>query len=192
MFEKLPPAAQDPLMHALEIVQSDPSPDKVDLSVGVYKDGDGRSTILDTVKRAEAWLLAAQDDKSYLSSAGNPDFIAEVHRLLLGDDAGWADRSAIVQTVGGSGALRIAGELVRQCNPAATVWIPDPSWANHHPIMQAAGLATRTYPYYDLTANSLDFATLTEALRGTAAGDVVILHGCCHNPSGADLTGAQW
>ncbi|MEO6041687.1 MAG: amino acid aminotransferase [Croceibacterium sp.] len=190
MFDTLPPVHQDPLMHALEIVQRDTRPDKVDLGVGVYMDDCGRSRVLPSIKTAEAWLAANQQSKGYLSSAGNPEFLSLIQPLLLGGSANLP--VATVQTVGGSGALSVAGKLIALSHPDATIWVPDPSWANHHPIMQGAGVKTTSYPYYDLTKHAIDFGAMLAALDTAAPRDVVILHGCCHNPSGADLTIEQW
>jgi aspartate aminotransferase len=191
MFEQLPPAGQDPLMQALELVRRDRDPDKVDLSIGVYMDDSGRSIVLPSVKRAEERLLATQPSKSYLSSAGNPAFVAAIEPLLFGE--GPPRRNlAMIQTVGGSGALRVAAELIRQARGAATIWIPDPTWANHAALAEAGGLTVRRYPYYDLATNRLTFDAMIATLAEAGEGDVVILQACCHNPSGADLDLEQW
>lgn len=191
MFEKLEQAAQDPLMAALEIVQRDSAPDKVDLSIGIYKDAGGRSAVLQSVKASENWLVETQESKSYLSSLGNTDFLRCAAELTFGDSAD-SSRVAGAQTVGGSGALRIGAELIRCAKADARVWISDPSWANHVPIMSNAGLMVEAYPYYDRAGHTFDFDGMMQAMSRTRSKDIVILHGCCHNPSGADLTFSQW
>jgi len=193
LFRELPAARPDPILSLAATFDADADPRKIDLGIGVYKDGDGRSTVLASVKRAEQWLLGHQESKAYLSSAGALDFNAALQKLLFGaHPAVAASRVATAQTVGGSGALRVASELIRQCRPTATVWVPRPSWANHIPILRASGLSYREYGYYDRAAAKLTFDTLLGDLQGVAPADIVLIHGCCHNPSGADLSAEQW
>lgn len=194
MFRELPPAQPDPILSLNAAFDADSDPRKVDLGIGVYKDESGRSTVLACVKSAEAWLIQHQCTKAYLSSAGAPEFNEEMQKLLLGEQGAALThgRAQFMQAPGGSGALRVVAELIRRCRPAAVVWVPRPSWANHVPILRAAGLAIREYGYYDRDESRLTFDTMLADLRGAAAGDVVLIHGCCHNPSGADLSADQW
>lgn len=194
MFRDLPPPQPDPILSLSTAFERDPDPRRIDLGIGVYKDEAGRSTVLDSVKRAEGWLLENQATKAYLSSAGAPEFNHAIGRLLFGTEGTVAGGKHVrcLQTPGGSGALRVIAELLRRFRPTATVWIPQPTWANHGPILKAAGVAVREYAYYDRYTARLEFDTMLGTLRAAARGDVVLVHGCCHNPSGADLNPDQW
>lgn len=194
IFDKLPDAPGDPLLAALAAFRADTNPRKVDLGVGVYRDEAGQTPVLECVKSCERWLAAHQDTKAYLSPAGEPAFNTAMQNLVLGadHDATQQSRAFTVQTVGGSGALRSAAELIRRGNPDATVWLPDPTWANHGPLIGSAGLKCRPYAYYDRSANGVNEDAMLRALGDVKAGDAVVIHGCCHNPTGADLTSEQW
>lgn len=190
----LPAVDPDPILDLAMVFERDPSPAKVDLGIGVYRDESGRSTVLPSVKQAERRLLEEQQTKAYLSPQGEPAFNAAIQALLFGaaGKAGADAQIRTVQTPGGSGALRIAAELIRRCNAGATVWVPRPTWANHAPILRAAGLLVREYRYYDPASGALLHEATLDDLRALRAGDVVLVQACCHNPTGADLDAAQW
>jgi aspartate aminotransferase len=194
LFDQLPAIVPDPILGSSALFRADRSPHKVDLGIGVYRDEAGRAAVLESVKRAEQWLVTHQGSKSYLSSAGEPRFNAAVEQLLWGESclAGVAGRVRTIQTPGGSGALRVVGEFIRRCKERATVWIPNPTWTNHIQIMRVAGLEIRHYPYYDRASGRLRYEAMISEFASVRSGEVVLLHGCCHNPAGADLDAAQW
>ncbi len=191
MFETLSPAAPDGILMLMSLYRDDPRAEKLDLGVGVYKDASGKTPVMHAMRKAERRLHETQATKSYLGLAGDTVFNELMIGLVMGDKA---DRSRLraAQTPGGTGALRALADLIRLSRPDATVWVPDPTWPNHVPIVHAAGLKTRTYPYFDTATGSVNFDAMIAALETLPAGDVVLLHGCCHNPTGADLTPAQW
>ncbi|RUU64857.1 aspartate/tyrosine/aromatic aminotransferase [Mesorhizobium sp. M2C.T.Ca.TU.009.01.2.1] len=191
MFETLQPAPADKILALIGLYRNDPRPGKVDLGVGVYKDIDGRTPVMRAVREAEKRLLASQDTKTYLGLAGDTGFNAAMIKLAFGDKA---DHSRIraAQAPGGSGALRLVAELLQRTRAGATVWLSDPTWPNHPPVMRAAGLKVRDYPYFDAASGAVRFDEMLAALRTANSGDVVLLHGCCHNPTGANLDAAQW
>jgi aspartate aminotransferase len=190
-LDQLPPLAADPILSGVAAFERDSGAGKVDLGIGVYRDEDGRSGVLVSVKRAEQLLVREQASKAYLSSAGNRLFNDAIQTLLFGPIVP-AEHVRTVQTPGASGALRIAAEFIHRCNPGATTWVPAPTWANHEAIAKAGGLKVRRYRYYDTAAHRLTFNELLADLDAVQAGDVVLVQGCCHNPSGADLDVAQW
>ncbi|GGY70148.1 amino acid aminotransferase [Marinobacter zhanjiangensis] len=194
MFETLKPLPQDPILQLMQTFRDDPRPDKVDLGIGVYKDDAGNTPIMAAVHEAERRLLAGETTKSYVGPAGSAGFNEAMARLILGDDSSLigCQRTSVVQTPGGCGALRMAAEFLRLCNPDTTVWVSTPTWANHLPLLGGAGLTIREYPYLNRDTLQVDFASMLESLERAKAGDVVLLHGCCHNPSGADLSFEQW
>ncbi|MBZ9759624.1 aspartate/tyrosine/aromatic aminotransferase [Mesorhizobium sp. CA8] len=191
MFETLQPAPADKILALIGLYRNDPRPGKVDLGVGVYKDIDGRTPVMRAVREAEKRLLASQDTKTYLGLAGDTTFNMAMIKLAFGDKA---DHSRIraAQAPGGSGALRLVAELLQRTRPGATVWLSDPTWPNHLPVMRAAGLQVRDYPYFDAASGAVRFDEMLAALKTANSGDVVLLHGCCHNPTGANLDIAQW
>ena len=191
MFEALQPAPADKILALIGLYRADTRPGKVDLGVGVYKDRDGRTPVMRAVREAEKRLLASQDTKTYLGLAGDTGFNAAMIKLAFG---GKADLSRIraAQAPGGSGALRLVAELLQRSRTGATVWLSDPTWPNHLPVMRAAGLQVREYPYFDAASGTVRFDDMLAALRTAKGGDVVLLHGCCHNPTGANLEAAQW
>lgn len=191
MFETLQPAPPDKILALIGAFRDDPRAEKVDLGVGVYKDPQGRTPVMRAIRAAEKRLFDEQSSKAYLGLAGDAGFNAAMIRLAFGADADTA-RLRAAQAPGGSGALRLVAELLRRARPDATVWISDPSWPNHVPLIGSAGLKTAAYPYFDAATGSVRFGAMMEALRGARAGDVVLLHGCCHNPTGANLTPAEW
>ena len=194
MFQSITPAPPDPILGLTEAFKADPNPNKINLGVGVYKDADGKTLVLDSVKEAEKRLLAAEDTKNYLPMNGPAEYGAAVQELLFG--AGHeiisGKRAATAQTPGGTGALRVAGDYLTRSHAGATLWLSEPTWANHPQIFKAAGVATKTYPYFDAATNSLDIAAMLDGLKQIPAGDVVLLHTRCHNPTGVDPTTAQW
>ena len=194
MFQSLQPLPPDPILGLSAAYRADTNPSKVDLGVGVYKDANGRTPVMRAVKRAEEVLVASQDSKAYVAPTGAAGYNEIVASLLLGNTLkqSLADRRVTVQTPGGCGGLRIAAEFIRQANPDATVWVSDPTWANHIPLLGSAGLQFKQYPYYDYDTHVVKFDEMLECLSKVPKGDLVLLHGCCHNPSGADLTIEQW
>ena len=194
MLDALQPAPPDAILGLSEAFRGDPRPEKINLAVGVYKNQEGDTPVLEAVKEAERRLLDAETTKAYLPIDGPPALGRRVRSMLFGEGDERVDggRAATSATPGGTGGLRVAGDFVKQNLPGATVWLSDPTWANHHGIFRAAGLPTSTYRWYDASTRGLDFGGALEALEEVPAGDVVVLHGCCHNPTGADPTPEQW
>lgn len=194
MLDRLPALPPDPILGVMIAYANDPNPAKVDLGAGVYKDEEGRTPVLAAVAEAQRRIVARETTKSYVAPPGDRAFLSGVPRLLFGADHPvlTEGRLAAVQAPGGCGALRLAGELVQRAAPGATLWAPDPTWANHVPLLGDAGLQIAQYPYYDHAAHRVDFDALTANLRQRGPGELVLLHGCCHNPCGADLTPGQW
>ena len=191
MFETLQPAPADKILALIGLYRADPRPDKVDLGVGVYKDRDGKTPVMRAVREAEKRLLNSQDTKTYLGLAGDTGFNTAMARLAFGDAVDFS-RVRAAQAPGGSGALRLVAELLKRTRADATIWLSDPTWPNHMPVMRAAGLQIREYPYFDAATGAVRFDDMLAALRTANAGDVALLHGCCHNPTGANLDAAQW
>jgi len=194
LFQQLVPLHEDAILGLMAKFRADGSPDKVDLGVGVFRDLSGNTPVLESVRRAERSVLAAQTTKSYVAPAGRAEFNDAVCELVLGAAhvAVAANRVGVVQAPGGCGALRLGAELIKAARPAAIVHLSDPTWGNHAPLLGNCGLALASYPYYDAAAHRLRFASMLETLERAAPGDVVLLHACCHNPTGADLDLAQW
>jgi aspartate aminotransferase len=194
MFEHLKALPADPILGLNQTFQQDSNTDKINLSVGVYQNAQGMTPIFAAVKKAEKELLELQKTKSYAPQAGDPAFIEHSAKLLLGIDLiqTLGDKVATVMTPGGCGALRMGAELLVSSKPDAVVWVSDPTWANHYPLLESAGLTLKNYAYYNAETRSVDFSAMMEALGNIPQGDVVLLHGCCHNPTGADITPAQW
>ncbi|MEO7409849.1 MAG: aromatic amino acid transaminase [Sphingomicrobium sp.] len=187
----LPDVEPDGLIALIGLVEADPRADKIDVGVGVFRDGEGRTPILKVTKEAEQRLLDTQETKAYLGGRGDKKFAQLLGPILLGEHAG---DSAIdgVQTPGGCGALRLGFQLLAQINPEARVLNGTPTWPNHAPIVHGVGLETIDYPYYERGQSVIRFDAMMDAIRGARAGDIVLLHGCCHNPTGADLDPDQW
>ena len=181
----------DSLLQLIALCNADPRPEKIDVGVGVFRDGVGRTPILPVIKDAERILLETQETKSYLGSAGDKRFAELIRPILLGDLAD-DNKIAGVQTPGGCGALRLGFELIATVNPQARVHVGTPTWPNHPPIIRAVGLQIVEYPYYDRDNSAVLFDSMMGALENARAGDVVLLHGCCHNPTGADLGTDEW
>jgi len=187
----LPPVESDSLLQLIALCNADPRPEKIDVGVGVFRDGVGRTPILPVIKDAERILLETQETKSYLGSAGDKRFAELIRPILLGDLAD-DNKIAGVQTPGGCGALRLGFELIATVNPQARVHVGTPTWPNHPPIIRAVGLQIVEYPYYDRENSTVLFDSMMGALENARSGDVVLLHGCCHNPTGADLSADEW
>ncbi|MBN1810666.1 MAG: aspartate/tyrosine/aromatic aminotransferase [Anaerolineae bacterium] len=194
MFETLEKAPPDAIFGLKEAYKKDSNPNKVDLTIGVYQDDAGTTPIFRTVKLAEARLLEEETDKSYLSIDGSPEYAAAVQELVFGagHEVIASKRAATAQTPGGTAALRVGAEFIKRIKPDARIWLSDPTWPNHPQIFGAAGLIIEQYPYFDSTANGLAFDEMLATLEQIPEGDVVLLHGCCHNPTGADPTPEQW
>ncbi len=194
MFETLKPLPPDAILGIMTLFRADQDPGKIDLSVGVYQDEQGRTPVLASVKKAEQMVIDAQQSKTYVAIAGNASFNSGAEDLLYGKDHAVrkAGRVATVQTPGGSGGLSVAGHLLARAKPGARVYLSDPSWPNHFPLLKLSGLQLENYPYYDYAKHRVDFEAMTAKLDQAAAGEIVLLHGCCHNPSGADLSKDQW
>ena len=187
----LPPVVSDSLLQLIALCDADPRPDKIDVGVGVFRDAEGNTPILKVMKDAEQVLHDTQVTKAYLGSAGDKRFAELLRPILLGEHAD-DDRILGVQTPGGCGALRLGFELVAAANPEARVFMGTPSWPNHAPIIDAVGLERVDYPYYERAQATIRFDDMLAALDGAEPGDVALLHGCCHNPTGADLSEDQW
>jgi aspartate/tyrosine/aromatic aminotransferase len=194
MFETVTTAPPDPILGITDAFNADANPLKINLSVGVYQDASGKTTIPPSVKEAEQRILAAETSKGYKPISGDPAYGKAVRQMLFGIDHDLvaSGRAVTAHTPGGTGALRVAGDFYRKVKPDATVWLSDPTWPNHAAIFQSAGLKTATYPYFDPAANALAFPALIDALKKIPAGDIALLHGGCHNPTGADPTVDQW
>ena len=194
MFQNLERLNPDTILGLMAKFRADTFSQKVDLGVGVYRDLNGNTPVLECVRRAEQVVLASQSTKSYVAAAGREEFNSAVEELVLGaSHVARRDRRArTVQTPGGCGALRVGAELIRAAAPTATVHVSDPTWGNHTPLLGSSGLKLERYPYYDATAHELRFDAMLARLDRAPAGDVVLLHACCHNPCGADLAIGQW
>jgi len=191
MFDKLKPQPEDKIIKLIGMYAADPRDQKLDLGVGVYKDASGNTPVMRAVKKAEARLLESQDTKKYVGLLGNLDFVAAMGDLVLGDSVD-SSRVTGAQTPGGTGAIRQIFELIKMASPDATVWISDPSWPNHEAILKYLGMNIGKYRYFDDATCGVDFDGMMADLDGVAEGDVVLLHGCCHNPTGANITLEQW
>jgi aspartate aminotransferase len=194
LFGDLAPRPPDAILGLMERFRADERPHKISLAQGVYVDESGTTPVLRSVRAAEERVLATQTTKVYKPIGGDPAFLEPVRDLVLGRDSrAVAERRVeLLHTPGGTGALRVAADLIAAVRPGAQVWLSDPTWPNHPQIFTAAGLAQRTYPYLRPADGELDLEGLLAALRGATRGDMVVLHGCCHNPTGMDPTVAQW
>jgi aromatic-amino-acid transaminase len=187
----LPPVTSDSLLALIALANADSRPGKIDVGVGVYRDGEGRTPVLRAVKEAERRLLEQQDSKAYLGGAGDKVFPELLKPILLGPHAG-DDSIAGLQTPGGCGAIYLAMQLIRTANPQALVFVGVPTWPNHPPMIRGAGLEIVEYPHLDRETGGVRFDALLAKLDEARPGDVVLLHGCCHNPTGADLAPGEW
>lgn len=194
MFASLKALPADPILGLLGKYREDTNPQKVDLGVGVFKNEAGETTVLDCVKKAERYRTDTETSKVYIGPTGSSLFNDEMAKLIFGSDHKVLNenRARTVSTPGGTGALRVAAEFIRSCKAGDTIWVSNPTWANHLSLFEAAGLTVKTYPYYDYENKSLDFDGMLAALKQISSDDAVLLHACCHNPSGMDLTQEQW
>ncbi len=194
MFGTLDFAPADPILGLEEAFKRDPNPGKIDLSVGVYRDAYGNTPVFRAVKRAEELILRNEISKTYLAIDGMPEYAAAVQPLLFGPEHPLVTHQLAVtaHTPGGTGGLRVAADFLSKIRPNTTVWVSQPTWPNHPNVFRAAGLAVQTYPYFDAAGNRLDFDAMMAVLANLPAGDAVVLHGSCHNPTGIDPTPKQW
>ncbi|MDP6413660.1 MAG: amino acid aminotransferase [Gammaproteobacteria bacterium] len=194
MFQSLTPLPPDPILGLSVAFKADTNPNKIDLGIGVYKDAQGNTPVMSAVKKAEDIILNSQTTKAYVGPVGAADYNETVAHLVLGDTLydSLGKRRVTVQSPGGTGGLRLAAEFIKKANADATIWVSDPTWANHVPLIGSAGLKIEKYPYYDYTSHGVRFEEMLDCLRRVPQGDLVLLHGCCHNPSGADLNQQQW
>ncbi|MDE1236780.1 aspartate/tyrosine/aromatic aminotransferase [Vibrio aestuarianus] len=194
MFEKVVAAPADPILGLTEEFKKDPRAEKINLGVGIYKNEAGETPILATVKKAEAALLESEKTKSYLTIEGTAEYGLAVQKLLFGAESDIVTQklAKTAQAPGGTGALRVAGEFIKRQLGDVKIWISNPTWANHHGVFNAAGLETAQYSYYNAEAKDKDFAAMLADLAQAQTGDIVLLHGCCHNPTGIDPTAEEW
>ncbi len=194
MFENVTMAPPDSILGLTEAFKKDPNPKKINLSVGVYKDENGETPIFNTVKKAEEKLLRSEKSKSYLSIEGSPEYGRAVQDLVFGEghEVLSSKRVVTAQTPGGTAALRVAGDFIKNAFPSAKIWMSEPTWPNHPGIFRSAGLEVGTYPYFNAATNNLAFDSMLAAMKTFKKGDVVLLHGCCHNPTGIDPWHEQW
>jgi aromatic-amino-acid transaminase len=191
MLEKFQPAKADPILGLGKLFQADPRDTKIDLGVGVYKDASGHTPIVRAVKKAEIILHEAQTSKTYVGLAGSELFRDEMRKLVLAN-AVPSERVATLQTPGGTGAIRQVFETMKMLNPNCTIWISDPSWPSHMAMATHMGFKTRAYPYFDAATRMVDAAAMLASFEELQAGDLLLLHGCCHNPTGANLDMPTW
>jgi len=184
-------AQADAILGLIAQHKDDSRAQKIDLGVGVYRTEQGETPVLNVVKRAERILLETQGTKSYIGTAGAADFNTAMQGLTFGDSCP-DDRLTTIQTPGGSGSLRVAAGMILRAAPGASVWVSEPTWANHVPLLGGAGLNLNPYPYYDTEKHTIDVDGMLAALRTAPAGDIVLLHACCHNPSGLDPSVDDW
>jgi aromatic-amino-acid transaminase len=194
MFEHIPPFAGDPILSLNEDFQKDPRPHKINLSIGIYFDDAGRIPVMDSIRQAEQILVAKGGPKPYLPIEGAANFRTAVQQLLFGagHEALVSGRIATIQSVGSSGGLKVGADFIASWFKGSQVWVSDPTWDNHRSMFEGAGLTVNTYPYYDPATGGLKFGEMLATLRGLPAKSIVLLHACCHNPTGVDLTRAQW
>ena len=194
MFEHIEAYAGDPILSLNDAFQKDARPHKINLSIGIYFEDDGRIPVLESVRRAEREIVDAGGPKPYQPIEGAANCRAEVQKLLFGagHEALASARVATIQSVGSSGSLRVGADFIHRYFPASGVWVSDPTWDNHRAMFEGAGLAVHTYPYYDAATGGVRFDAMMEALRAAPKRSVVLLHACCHNPTGVDLSRAQW
>lgn len=190
-LELLPP---DSILGLSAACRADPNPDKVDLTIGIYMNEQGVCPVFEAVQQAQRALVEQEVSKAYLAPAGDELFNRGLQQLVLGSDSAAlaAGRVSSIQTPGGCGALRIGAEVIHAAAPDARVWVSDPTWPVHIPLISSVGMPLEKYRYYDPASHGVNFDGMVEDLKNARAGDVVLLHGCCHNPCGADLSLPQW
>ncbi len=194
MFQHIEPFAGDPILSLNEDFQKDPRPNKINLSIGIYFDDAGRIPVMESVRRAEALVVAKAGPKPYLPIEGAANFRTAVQHLLFGaeHEAVTSKRVATIQSVGSSGGLKVGADFIARYFPGSAVWVSDPTWDNHRSMFEGAGLTVNAYPYYDAATGGLRFDDMLATLRSLPPKSIVLMHACCHNPTGVDLTRAQW
>jgi aromatic-amino-acid transaminase len=194
LLSQVPLAPSDPILGITEAYVADKNPKKVNLGVGVYYDNAGKVPLLECVRRAESERLKAAPPRAYLPIDGLAAYDRAVQELVLGKEFGAVQEKRVVtvQALGGTGGLKIGADFLRQLTPGSAVWISEPSWENHRQLFEAAGFTVRSYPYYDAKTHGLDFPGMRNALNALPAGAIVVLHACCHNPTGVDLSPENW
>ncbi|WP_323003659.1 amino acid aminotransferase [Denitromonas sp.] len=194
IFAAVEMAPRDPILGLNEAFQADTRAEKVNLGVGVYYDDNGKIPLLAAVKAAEEQRLKLAPPRGYQPIEGAAAYNKAVQTLLFGANSALveAGRAVTIEALGGTGALKVGADFLNRLDPKAKVYISDPSWENHRALFEAAGFEVGTYPYYDATTRGVNFSAMLEALNGFAAGSIIVLHACCHNPTGADLTLEQW
>ncbi|QDZ27353.1 amino acid aminotransferase [Noviherbaspirillum sp. UKPF54] len=194
LFSAIEMAPRDPILGITEAYNADKNANKVNLGVGVYYDDNGKVPLLECVKKAEAQLMEKAAPRTYLPIEGLAAYDKAVQELVFGADSPIIQekRAITVQAIGGTGALKLGADFLKRFSPNAQVFISDPSWENHRALFESAGFTVNNYPYYDATTRGVNFGGMLNALKGMPAGSIVLLHACCHNPTGADLTEAQW
>ena len=191
MFEQLEAAPADKILAMIATFRDDPRTDKIDLGPGVYKDEQGETPVMDAVREAEQRLYQSQTSKAYVGGLGDLGFNAAIGELVFGSDLD-TSRVRTLQAPGGTGALRLLCDALKRAKPNAKIWMSDPTWPNHLPIAEEAGLEIATYPYFDAATGGVRFDAMMETFKGLGPDDIVLLHGCCHNPTGANPTLDQW
>jgi len=191
MFETLQSMPADAILGLIGEHRDDPRPEKIDLGVGVYRNAAGITPVLSSVKKAERRLVDSQASKAYIGTAGEPTFNAAMQRLTFGDSVD-DDRLVTIQAPGGSGSLRVAAGLLLRARDSVSVWLGEPTWANHVPLLGGAGLELKSLPYYDTKRHVIEVDAMLDSMQAAPKGDVVLLHACCHNPSGLDPTADEW
>jgi aspartate/tyrosine/aromatic aminotransferase len=192
LFDRLEEQKSDSLLQLIALCDADPRPDKIDVGVGVYRDSSGGTPILRAVKKAERLLWERQETKAYLGSQGDARFTGLIRPIVFGEALAADERIVGLQTPGGCGALRLGADLISKANPKARILVGQPTWPNHGPLIECAGVEMVPHPYYDPASRRILFDEMMAALEKAKAGDLVLLHGCCHNPTGADLSPDQW
>lgn len=193
-FKDLEPAPADPILNLTQLYRADSNPNKINLGVGIYHDEEGVSPVLSCVRKAKEQVLSLDPPQGYQKIPGPDEYGSLVQQLLFGADHEIisSNRAVTALTPGGTGGLRVFADLIARLRPGAAIWVSDPTWANHHQVFKAAGIEIKAYPYFDSEKNDLDFGKMKEALGKTSSGDILLLHGCCHNPTGIDPTVEQW
>jgi len=192
LFDRLEEQKTDSLLQLIALCDADPRPDKIDVGVGVYRDSAGGTPILRAVKKAERLLWERQETKAYLGSQGDARFTELIRPIVFGETGAADERVVGLQTPGGCGALRLAADLVSKANPNARILVGQPTWPNHGPLIECSGVEMVKHPYYDPASRRILFDEMMDSLGKANPGDLVLLHGCCHNPTGADLSAGQW
>jgi aromatic-amino-acid transaminase len=194
LFSAIEMAPRDPILGITEAFNADQNPAKVNLGVGVYYDDNGKVPLLECVKKAEAILMEKFSPRTYLPIEGLAAYDKAVQELVFGADSNVVKekRAITAQAIGGTGALKLGADFLQRFTPNSEVWISDPSWENHRALFESAGFKVNSYPYYDAATRGVNFAGMLDALKSMPEGSIVLLHACCHNPTGADLTDEQW